>query len=476
MNKRKLTSIEHLFAYSPFSIVAMVIRIKGPVTIEQLKSAIPRLEQKYIMLRSRIVNDPSGDLWFTTEGTAEIPLQSVNRTSSDQWMDIVEEESKIPFDFETRPPLRFILLQSSQVSDLIILSHHIICDGLSLAFLARDLMVTLGRPDMKFESFSRPLPISFENFPSGIFINGIVKFFINRINKKWAANKVVFNQEDYLALNEAYWANFQHKMISVELSDTQTTDLIRRCKKEKVSVNTALTTAFVGAQTAVQGRRSAHATAGVAVDLRNRLPSPPGEYMGFYAGLARQKLKYHLRKTFWDNARQFYIKLRPKFSNQNLFSEFLSWLYLDPSIITAINFKKFGGLTHLENDTGKKLRAFSQRKDVVLSILKRDKLDSFEHTLLGTAVTNLTKMDFPSEYGPLKLERLMIYPGGAFPLGNVNMVVGAITCSGKLTLTVEYAKARMTKDTAEKITGKAMGLLSVMNNSMDFYSGRNLDD
>ena len=86
----------------------------------------------------------------------------------------------------------------------------------------------------------------------------------------------------------------------------------------------------------------------------------------------------------------------------------------------------------------RKLRDFSRRNDVVLGILKRDKMESPDRVFMGTAITNLTRMDFPTHYGPLELERLIMKPGGAFPLANVNMLVGAVTAAGRLSLAVEY--------------------------------------
>ena len=280
------------------------------------------------------------------------------------------------------------------------------------------------------------------------------------MNKKWETKKVIFNQEDYLSLNEAYWSNFNHKMISIELSETQTTELIKICKKESVSVNSALTTAFVGAQVAVRGNDPSHSSIGIAANLRNRLPIQVGESMGFYAGMIKLKWKYDIQKTFWDNARQFQKKIKPQFTNKNLFRDFVSWLNLDPTIIEAINFKKLGGLVNSQTSTGEKLNAFSKNKDIVMSILKRDKMDSFEHKIMGTAVTNLTKMDFSRTYGDLELDRLILYPGGAFPLGNINLVVGVVTCSGKLSLIVEYAEEAIDIVTIEKIKERAMMFLS----------------
>jgi hypothetical protein len=42
---------------------------------------------------------------------------------------------------------------------------------------------------------------------------------------------------------------------------------------------------------------------------------------------------------------------------------------------------------------------------------------------------------------------------------NVNLVVGAVTCSGKLSLVVEYAEEANDSSTMEKIKEKALELL-----------------
>ena len=78
---------------------------------------------------------------------------------------------------------------------------------------------------------------------------------------------------------------------------------------------------------------------------------------------------------------------------------------------------------------------------------------------MGTAVTNVGLMDFPGEYGALELDRLIIQPGGAFPLVNVSLVLGAVTCSGRLSLVVEYAEQVVDTETMRKVKDKAMEFL-----------------
>ena len=182
--------------------------------------------------------------------------------------------------------------------------------------------------------------------------------------------------------------------------------------------------------------------------------------MGFYAGVVRPRFKYDTRKGFWDNARRLHGKVRPLFTDKNLFEDPLVWCHLDPAILESIHFKKLGGLVPASASSYDKLSAFSQRDDVVLSILKREKMAVLDRIAMGTAVTNLTRMDFPKQYCALELDRLIMNPGGAFPLTQVNLVVGAVTCSGKLSLLLEYAEQVVDTGTVEQIRDSAMGLLA----------------
>lgn len=65
------------------------------------------------------------------------------------------------------------------------------------------------------------------------------------------------------------------------------------------------------------------------------------------------------------------------------------------------------------------------------------------------------------KYGALELDRLIVPPGGAFPLAQVNLVVGAVTCAGKLSLTVRYAEEAVAADTMAAIKDRAMAYLLV---------------
>ena len=465
--ERKITPLERIFSRSPWAIVAVIARIKGSISKGMLINAVAKVQQRHANLRVRIQVDEEHVPWFTSAGVKEIPVEIVPRDSDNHWIKVYEDNCPIPFEFEERPAIRFILVQSPLKSELIILCHHIICDGLSLAYLARDLMVHLGDPNREVEVLPNPVPMNRDNIPREVSLNPITRFFINRINKKWEKDKIYFDQEDYKNFNQTYWANSKHRMLSIELSEAQTSALIERCRKEEITVNTALTAAFVGAQCTVQGHKPYHSIIGIAVSMRNRLKIPVGEVMGFYAGLVNLKCKYNSKISFWENARRFHRKIKPLFTNKNLFKEALILSYLEPTILESFNLKKLGRLIPSNYTRYHKLFDFSKRKDVVLSILKRKKADSLDGVFMGTAITNLTRMDFPKKYGTLELDRLIMNPGSASPLANVNLILGVVTCAEKLSLVIEYAEETVDTITMEKIKDQAMKNLALLNSDMN---------
>jgi NRPS condensation-like uncharacterized protein len=451
--------MERYLAHSPYSIVAMVARIKGEVSESMLALAVSKVQQRHPNLRVRIEEDDEHQPWLTSEGVGEIPIEVVPRTSADRWIQVYHEACRVPFAFDRQPAIRFYLVQSAAESELIIFCHHIICDGLSLAYLARDLMVHLGDPTREVEVLPDPVPIGLDNMPEEMSISGIAKFFVNRINNKWEAERVFFDQQDYEDLNQAYWDNYTHHMLPVELSEAQTRALVERCRAEHVTVNSALTAAFAGAQVMVLGDSPDLRQVGVGASLRERLPHPAGEAMGFYAQAATLKFKYETRKGFWDNARAFHRKIQPRYANKLLFQDVLAWCYIDASILEAIHFKRLGGLVPAHLSGHDKLAGFARREDTVSGLLKREKVDTLERKSMGTAVTNLGRVDFCREYGALELDRLIMNPGGAFPLVTVNLVVGVVTCSGKLSLLLEYAEQAVDTGSVEQVRDKAMALL-----------------
>ncbi|MCP4762822.1 MAG: hypothetical protein GY870_13670 [archaeon] len=459
--KRKITGPERYFMRSPYAAVTVVARIKGKLNKEMLKKAILKVQQKHTLLRVRIEIDENHIPWFVSEGVEEILIEEVSRQSPDQWISEFTELNKIPFEFEKRPAIRFKLVSSPEISELVINCHHIICDGMSLAYLARDIMEHLGDPSKEVEILPNPEPVKNENIPDDVVMKGIVKKVLNNINEKWELEKVYFDEVDYLELTKAYWNKFNHRAISIELSKEQTTQMVEKCRNEKITVNSAIIAAFSGAQSILQDKESYNNEVAVASDVRNRIKVPTGECMGFYAGGFSVKNKYNQKKGFWENARKLHKKIQSNAINKNIFDQFLVFSNIDMAIFETRNYKSLGDLVPKDSPRYDKIYSFSQKEDMVKRLLKRNKVDSYKDILAGTAITNLTNLKFPENYGPLELERLMFYAGGAFPLVTIPLVLGVVTTSGRMSIMLEYAEEAVPTELMENIKTKAAEFLEI---------------
>ena len=183
--KQKIGGSERRFLRMPNANIVIGARIQGRVSHDLLKSAILKVRQKHPLLGVRIHLDNDATGWFIQEeDVPDIPIEIRPRTTSEDWIKIATEELGQTFSIETGPLIRIVLLQSSDVADLLITAHHSICDGRSLIYLIRDLMTYLAHPD-ETRSPLLVMPVSPQDcLPPSVGGGWIYKLIVRRINQK----------------------------------------------------------------------------------------------------------------------------------------------------------------------------------------------------------------------------------------------------------------------------------------------------
>ncbi|MBU47517.1 MAG: hypothetical protein CL920_02335 [Deltaproteobacteria bacterium] len=456
---RRVSPAERMFTRSPFSVVAMFARVHGDISSDLFSSAVGNLQERHAQLRVRLEDDHEHVPWMTSTDVGELFVEVRARDTERDWVALYDEQCRIPFVFEKEPAVRFFLLRGEGVSDILIFCHHILCDGLSLAYLMRDLLTCLGEPSAQLASLPQAAPVSRETIPDDVSINFLVRWILNRTNKKWHKQPFYLDQEDYEVLHEAYWSQTAHKMLTIHLTEAETTALVERCRGEGVTVNSALGAAALYAQESVGGMLPVQPQLAVAASLRERMKEAPGESMGFFAGVVEVDRPVDVHRPFWEQVSVLHERLQSSYTNKNLFLDFLLWCHLDPAILESRICKTHGDLVAPDAPQFERLHSFAEAQDLVWKLLKRRGMERRENVVMGTALTNLGRLDIPQEYGPLRLERMWMNPGGAFPLAMVHMVVGAVTCAGKLSILLEYAEERCTTERMEQIKEEMRGFL-----------------
>jgi NRPS condensation-like uncharacterized protein len=225
---RQLGSLEHLLWLQDqhrsvhFALTAL---ISGRTTPSDLRTALDRVQGRHPLLSVRITKEATPK--FVKITNAPIPLRVVEGNPGLDWQREVAEELANPFDPNRAPLLRAVLIYAPQNAALILVAHHSIADGLSIAYVIRDLLLTLN--GIRLDPL--PLPPSQDtliskNFPS--------------TGEPIEERAPVGSPAIYLPQEDA-----KPTVRGLQLSSELTSALRTRARKEGTSVHGALCAALV---------------------------------------------------------------------------------------------------------------------------------------------------------------------------------------------------------------------------------------
>jgi Condensation domain len=152
---RSLGSLEHLFwlldqhHFVHFAVTAL---ISGRARPRDWRRALDHLQKRHPVLSICIDGEPGSVPTFRQADATPIPLRIVEDEPELRWEAEVGKELATPFNPSRAPLIRAVLIQGARDAAFMLVAHHSIADGLSLAYAIRDTLDALaGR-------FPRPLP------------------------------------------------------------------------------------------------------------------------------------------------------------------------------------------------------------------------------------------------------------------------------------------------------------------------------
>lgn len=406
--------------------------IQGHLPVEDLKEVIHKATMIHPLLGVRVEVDDDQEAWFTTQGCADPILKVLARNGNEQWMGVVEEEYQEPFNFQEGPLIRYILLQSPEVSDLIIICQHSIGDGISLLNLLQDLLQLLEQqelekvPPVLFQSRNLPAPTL------ALKLRLLVdKFFIDRINRRWNKNQVLFTNQDYLDLHKSYSQRYRGRILAKVLEKEETSSLLSACRREGVTVNSALSVAFLSARQRVEGED--RTSVNIPLELRSQLRKPKYDFFGFMVGSLNLEFDYQSGEGFWDNVQRFHQEMLIE-KKEDPIQHLKLAEYTSPTLNEAINFAIYGQWMTPDCESYPKLSSFLESQNLAPE-MARERMNHLSNVLMS----NMGWLKPRQEYKKFKLKRLhlaiLTYPFLAFG-------VAVVTLEGRLSLTLNYTESR----------------------------------
>ena len=378
--ERYFGAFEHsCWLYNQFSPMdfATVAKLQGQFSIDRLSTVLSQVQQRHPLLRVRIATDAIGQPKFV-ETDDEIPLRLVARTNDRQWQTELEVELARSLDWQVAPLLRVVLLQSGTESELMIICHHAIADGLSGIHLMRDILQGLEGKTVERSELSAA--VSLESAISGIT----------------PSPEATPKPKDYVPpLSRCPQPHIRSVVLSPEL----TQQLIQRSRAERTTVHGAISAAFLLALTQQDLKPSDVLQCMHPVNVRSQLSLPIPEGVGLYISLCMTSHSLHGDAAFWDVARSVKSQLSQIDIAQQLVEESQLRQSVMATLTDAAAFAEAG-----------RSQYFCQ-----------------------LTVTNLGRIDLVQQYGSIRIEALH----APVVMPNVSeRIVGVATLGDRLALTI----------------------------------------
>jgi NRPS condensation-like uncharacterized protein len=452
---RRLSNIERIFLWNIQSNVSMAARVVGDLSEKGLLRAINAARRMHPLLGAKVIFDNQHNAWFSTDNVPETILRTVPKTSDTQWVDEIQREHMAPFELETGPLIRFVLVYSRQVSELIAFSNHGICDGIALANLIRDILIFYAEPAKEIKVIEPPLSADYlqrdeDPAPS----NSVGKDAIDNFNHQWRQRPHYFSQADSIEVHKAYWEKMQHKIILLQLEPQETSTLVAKCRENGVTIISATTAAFLAAYQEIVGQFPADQNImGIPYDLRRCLREKVGDAFCYFVGVSSFSIAYDQEKTIWENAQEIHKIIHKDINRLNAGSP--DFELFDPTLIDACF-----GFAHLMQFIPE---AFERTN--TLSDFARDTKNialMFSGSRKNTAIinTNLGRLDFPQTYGDVRLDRMFFAPPAS---ETIPLILGGVGVGGCLTFSLVYLENKEVSD--QSLAGD---MIQIRNRALEF--------
>jgi len=378
MMKRKLMMAERIMYVDPETPVNCIFtaRISGKIAEENFTTALAKIQQKHPLLRMRIDHKSEEyPIYIEEKEMGPIPLRIVERHTDDDWMKESEKEWFRMFKDEKKPLAQLVWVKGENISEILWIMPHCICDGGSLVTLMRELLELLDNPSSELQSY--------EVFSSAD--DFLPPDFDVKKKKRNARFYLLMAKLFFLMQRKSKIRNHgKNYAIHWKMDAEATSQITEMCKSQGISVHALLCASFMQAFQEKQGSKAKGKVIS-PVDVRHFIPEIKQDHVFAFAPTVELSIRKGSRDVI-HNAKQIKKELALKIEKTQ--ARELLWM-------------------------GEQMHPIVER---MISLLKSSR-GGHDVTL-----SNMGKLNIPADYKNFKVETIFS-PTVAFPWLNSTTLV-----------------------------------------------------
>lgn len=290
-----------------FRVVAL-FQIDGWIEADHLRVALESLQRRHPKLRAVVARGSDGLLRYEFEAAAS-PIPFRIETYSDDEVPWREEARQLlQFAFPTTGPFAAVTTlrcRSTRKCVMLLTVHHAIADGLSAIMLMDNLLAEYARAEAGLEAPALPVlpPVTAMRATSTGGWRGRLRLFGRFIRLQREERRA-----RQTALPEVRGIPPQSQWVHWVFSREATIALVRRCRKERTSLNGALVAAVCSALMDCLPISEAVFKCQFPLNLRHALVGGVGpvseEDLGCFVSIMNEYYEVPRLPVFWDMARK----------------------------------------------------------------------------------------------------------------------------------------------------------------------------
>ena len=425
--RRLLSPIEHtmwLIDQVARQNFVMVLRLSKRIPESALRQALDIIQDKFPPLKWKIKEGEVPE--FVTEGVPRIPLRVIESKSEVHWIEETEKELDIPLPFGEGPLVRAILLDSikQNKSDLLVTFCHVPTDGISSIMVIKNLLTVISKL-IKGETVNLGSPLD-NPLPTLELLKDDLEFPTEENADNETPYPVVELEPDKNVPVEKRRTRFIQK----NLTETETNQLVARCKENNTSVHGVLCAAFL--QTVVEQIRASQNVPKVGplwigsyspVNIRHLFKNYKEEDIGYYIGIAVHSQPIDEKASIWTEA----VKVIDSLKKEIHYGRHISIL----------------------NDVASVLENVSTPLQLARDLNKEN---------APVVTTNLGRVDMPENFGEFELEEFY-FPGAIHFDAKCGLAIDVGTFRNRLHITFLYAVPYISEERANSIVENTISRL-----------------
>lgn len=360
--------------FDPNIYIRFFFKIGGNPDKQKVVEAVKKAFAANETTMSRIVFGDDGKVFYE-----KLPESGCNVICTEKSVDeLLSMVGKKTLRIDKGELMRVYVTGEGETS-IYIIAHHLVGDGKSIIYFIGDMMRALGGETLSFTPIKLIRP---ESFPKNSKIPVFYKWLLARVNRKWREAPHVFSADDFYVLHKKYWSNRCSHLVKQHFAPEETEAIHKKAKEAGVTVNSFIATAFLEADPEQK-------SLGFAVGARD----DGNRSMSNQASGISADYSYNPAIPFEDNAKIIHKKIMKKLNrpiNKYFILQFIP--LFEPSLYDSILFCANG---LFENEVSEKLVHMAGYGD--------------KHTS-GIGITNLTKLDIPTQYNGYTIENITFIP------------------------------------------------------------------